>query len=180
MIEHHQIIEVTQANLIAEIRAALKEEREAAGQSLIDQTAYSSEFEALLLVEKVRDVRIEPGIIALKTEMLYAFDRHSKRRHEIGEFLIKVYFSGQDDAVRWFNLTRRVDASQEQPQANAPNVLNDGRAFFSDIREVYPDLIANMQFSTVARMAIEFIEQVDVEETAGARIYKWPWLKDNA
>ena len=37
-----------------------------------------------------------------------------------------------------------------------------------------PDLIANMQLSAIATLAIDFIEQVNVEDAAGERIDQWP------
>jgi hypothetical protein len=172
LVKHRQKTEPLLANLILEMRAAIIEERKARGESPVDRGAFANEFDALLQVPKVRTVSSGPGTINIYTEMLHCADPSSGKLHEIGECLIKIYIDGHADGVRWFNLTRRTDALLNQQQA--PSVLNSGRACFSDIRENFPDLIASMQFSTVALLAIAFIEQLNAEDLTAEQIIKWP------
>lgn len=172
LIQLRQKTESLQTSIVLELRAAAMAERKAKGLAPIDREAYAREFDALAQVPKVRAVLSEPGSINIYTEMLHSSDPRTGKRHEIGAFVIKIYLDGQADGVRWFNLTRRINAARNQQQA--PSVLTSGRACFAEIRESFPDLIANMQLSAIATLAIDFIEQVNVEDAAGERIDQWP------
>ena len=136
LIQLRQKTESLQTSIVLELRAAAMAERKANGLAPIDREAYAREFDALAQVAKVRAVLSEPGSINIYTEMLHSSNPLTGKRHEIGAFLIKIYLDGQADGVRWFNLTRRINAARNQQQA--PSVLTSGRACFAEIRESFP------------------------------------------
>lgn len=172
LITRRLTIEQTQKALIRELRALRLTEGRSCGMGVIDREVFLSEFEALVSVPRVKDIRVEDGSISVYTEMLFADDPRSGKRHELGEFVIQFLTDGQADCVRWYNLTRRVNAGRDVQQA--PHVYNSGRSCLHMIKDSLVDLVSEMQFAVAAQLAIDFIEQVDVEEPDGAQLDKWP------
>ena len=131
--------------------------------------AYAREFDKLLTVEKIVDVRVDDNTIKVFTETLYCVDPRTKKRHEIGAFRIELQVSGK---VRWFNLTRKVDGYKGGMQA--PHVFNNGEACLGNMEEVIPQLVAHYEFAALAMIAIQFIENVNIDDPAGRYINRWP------
>jgi len=136
---------------------------------------YGQEFDKLLTVKGVRDVNISSGIITVFTDILHCVDPRTDRRHEIGAFRIEIYTDGSNDGVHWYNLTRLVEGYKAEMQA--PHVFPDGKACLGSAQEVFPELIANYEFAAVAMLAIQFIESVNTDDSAGEHINKWPIAK---
>ena len=133
---------------------------------------YGEEFDKLFSVRGVRDVLVADGVIKVFTDILYCADPRSGKRHEIGAFRIEIYTSGANDGVRWFNLTRRVDAYENGMQA--PHVFPSGKACLGNTEEVFPELIANYEFAVAAMVAIQFVKSVNTDDSAGRYIDNWP------
>ena len=133
---------------------------------------YGQEFDKLLTVKGVRDVNISNGIITVFTDILYCVDPRTDKRHEIGAFRIEIYTDGSNDGVHWYNLTRLVEGYKKEMQA--PHVFPDGKACLGSAQEVFPELIANYEFAAVAMLAIQFVESVNTDDSAGKHIDKWP------
>jgi hypothetical protein len=133
---------------------------------------YGQEFDKLLALPKVRDMQVADGVVKVFTDTLYCTDPRSGKRHEIGAFRIEINTSGANDGVRWFNLTRRVDGYERGMQA--PHVFPQGRACLGNTAEVFPELIANYEFAAAAMVAIQFVESVNVDDSAGKYINRWP------
>ena len=127
--------------------------------------AYGKEFDKLLEVPKIREVRVRDGVIQVFTDTLYCVDTRSKKKHEIGHFRIEFNANG---SVRWYNLARRVRDMQ------APHVFNSGEACLGNMSEVIPELAANYEFAALAMVCIQFVESVNVDDQAGTHIDKWP------
>ncbi len=168
-------IERLQQDLIRELRAIRIEEGRASGAGLIDKDAFAREFDAIFEVPKVKEVRVEDGIISVYTETLFADDPRSRKRHELGDYVIKFFTDGQADCVRWYNLTRRVNAGRSDQ--HAPQVFTSGRGSLHAIKDSIIDLVAELQFAVATQLAIDFIEQVDVDEPDGAMLDRWPLEK---
>jgi hypothetical protein len=165
-------IERLQQDLIRELRAIAIEEGRAAGAGLVDKDAYAREFDAIFAVPKVKDVMVQDGVISVYTETLFADDPRSRKRHELGDYVIQFLTDGQADCVRWYNLTRRVNAGR--CDQHAPQVFTSGRSSLHAIKDSIVDLVAELQFAVATQLAIDFIEQVDVDEPDGAMLDKWP------
>lgn len=173
--EGKQEIEKLQRSLVAKIREVQETER-MLNQLLVDKNKelekYGQEFDKLLTVKGVRDVKIDDETIEVFTDILYCVNPGSGKRHEIGAFRIEIYPSGSHGGVRWFNLTRQVEGCKENMQA--PHIYDDGHACFGNIKEIVPELIANYEFAALAMVAIQFVESVNVDDGAGKYIYRWP------
>ncbi len=165
-------IERIQKDLVRELRAIRIEEGRASGAGLLDKEAYAREFDAIFDVPKVKNVSVEDGIVSVYTETLFADDPRSRKRHELGAYVIQFLTDGQADCVRWFNQTRRVNAGRSDQ--HAPHVFTSGRSSLHAIKDSIVDLVAELQFAVAAQLAIDFIEQVDVDEPDGAMLHKWP------
>ncbi len=133
---------------------------------------YGQEFDKLLAVPKVRDVQVVDGVVKVFTDTLTCADPRTGKRHEIGAFRIEIYTNGASNGVRWFNLTRRVDAYKYKQMA--PHVWDDGSACLGNTAEVFPELIGNYEFAAAAMVAIQFVESVNTDDAAGKHINKWP------
>ena len=57
---------------------------------------------------------------------------------------------------------------------HAPHVFHNGRPCLGNMTEVIPELVANYEFAALAMVAIQFIESVNVNDSAGMHINKWP------
>ena len=130
-----------------------------------------SELERVRMVQGVQGVHVVPNRLLISTEILCATDPETGFRHEIGQFLITVYLDGSEDGIRWQNNSRLVDGVRERMQA--PTVFSDGRAGAAEIHATIMELIARLELSTVAELAIQFIENPEDNEY-GKFVSKWP------
>lgn len=166
-----QVRELQQSivKLIRETGEAQKRVQQMEGSRAEAMAAYAKEFDKLLTVPKIVDVRVADNTIRVFTEILYCVDPRSKKRHEIGAFRIELGVNGK---VHWFNLTRRVDGYKGGMQA--PHVFPSGEACLGNMEEVIPQLVANYEFAALAMVAIQFIENVNVDDPAGRCVNQWP------
>ncbi|MCC6980999.1 MAG: hypothetical protein IT343_21945 [Candidatus Melainabacteria bacterium] len=130
-----------------------------------------AELERVRMVRGVQAVHVVPNRMLIATDILCATDPETGFRHAIGQFLITVYLDGSNEGIRWQNNSRRVDAVREKMQA--PTVFSDGLGASSEIHATMLELIARMEFSTVAELAIQFIENPEDNEY-GKHVNKWP------
>lgn len=133
---------------------------------------FGLEFDKLFETEGIKNVVIKDGLIQVFTEVLYCADPRTKKRHEIGAFRIEISPEYDGGGVRWFNLTRQVDALEAKMQA--PHIYNSGRACLGNAAEIFPNLIARHQYAAVITVAIRFVQEVNVEDMAGQKINRWP------
>lgn len=119
------------------------------------------EFRRLRAVPKVLAARVVNGAILVYTDVLHATGVDGDTR-EIGSFLIVIGTAGGNLPIRWFNQTRQVHALK--PSMQAPYVLQDGSPVVHEMQETFIQLIAQLEFSVVAELAIQFIETVNSDE----------------
>jgi hypothetical protein len=136
----------------------------------LDET-FGAEFERLVQTDKVLDVRVTAQAILVYTDTLYATARDTNFHYEVGKFLIVIDFDGRNGGIRWFNASRRINASR--PGMNAPNVYEDGTAYQDELIATFYELVARLQFAAVVDMAIQFIEEVTNDDLAPT-INRWP------
>lgn len=171
----HADVARIQQELVRRIRETAGSERkleqlEAARGGELDK--YGVEFDKLLVVPKVRDVQVADGVVKVFTDTLYCTDPRDKVVREIGKFRIEIFRDGGNRCVRWYNLDRKVDGYESG--MNAPHVFNDGHACLGNTQEIFPELIANYEFAAAAMVAIQFVESVNVDDSAGKHVKKWP------
>lgn len=171
----HANIERLQVELVRTVRETSGAERKLEQLEAcrgVEMEKFEREFDRLLSVPAVREVQAEGGLIKVFTDTLYATDPRSGKRHEIGAFRIEINTDGRGDGVRWFNLTRQIDAYERGMQA--PHVFHPGHACLGNHKEVFPQLIGSYEFSIVAMLAIRFVESANTDDTAGRHIDRWP------
>lgn len=169
----HADMKSLQDQLVRRIRETQGAERKLVQLEASRPTAtegYGKEFDKLMTVPKVRDVRVADGVVKIFTEVLYCVDPRTKIKHEIGAFRIDLYTTHCE--VRWNNLTRKVDGYWGG--ANAPHVDGSGKACLGTMAEILPDLVGNYEFAALAMVAIQFVESVNVDDAAGKKINNWP------
>jgi len=137
---------------------------------------FGLEFDKLLSIPQVLEVKIEGNVIKVFTDILYCVDPRTELKHEIGEFRIEITTNDPRDGIRWFNLARKVDTYWIQ--ANAPHVDGNGKACLGNAKYLFPPLIQNCEFAVVAMMAIQFVESVNVGDGAGQYVNRWPFAKN--
>lgn len=170
-------IEKLQLDLVSLLRSRAAQLKRAQRKKLCNRDDFAAEFDALLKVPKVTGICVEQRSVSIFTETLYCTCAGSQLKREIGSFRIRINLDGGGDCVRWFNDSRKIDACYQKQ--NAVRVLSSGRAFFSEIREAFPDLIADFNLSLVAQLAIEFIEQMDPDDPAATYLNYWPEFQKN-
>ena len=159
LIRNIRVIE-EESFLVENFESALSERKE----------VYGKEYDKLLELDKVIGVEVSSRGIDVYTKNLYCIDPRTKNVHDIGEFRISIPIGSGH--IIWNNLTRRVYGYSEG--MHAPHVFKEGKACLGNAEQVLPDLIAKYQFSIIAMYAIQFIESVNVEDSAGSRITQWP------
>jgi|GEM_PF-4473021 len=135
------------------------------------RVAFAQEFERLLAVPRVLDVRVIQGAVLVYTDLLHATHPETGATHELGKFMLYISIDGKNDGVRWFNSTRRVDAVRAN--MNAPYVYESGRARVTEMRETFVELIGRLELSAVAELAMNFVETVENDEM-GRMLDHWP------
>lgn len=173
--EGHKEVQRLQAALVKKLRETQGAERkleqlESCRGGELDK--YGLEFDRLLSVPKVIDVVAGDGVVKVFTETLYCVDPRSQTRHEIGKFRIELYTNGANGGVRWFNTTRRVGGYKSDQMA--PHIWSDGSACLGNVQEIFPELIGQYEFAAAAMLAIQFVESVNTDDSAGQLIDRWP------
>jgi len=137
---------------------------------------FAAEFDRLRDVRGVKNVTVAGNLVMLNTDILCAQHPQSGASHEIGKFLVVINLHGGKSPVRWLNGTRRVDGLR--PAMNAPGVYSDGTPIFDEIQETMLELIARLELSIVAELAIQFIESV-TSDLSGTHLAKWPLVQNS-
>jgi hypothetical protein len=130
-----------------------------------------AEFDQMLTVRKVLDVKVTDTSMTATTDLIYCVDPRTRKTHEIGAFEITFPFDSTKD-IRWKNLTRLVNSDEEN--FNATHVNAKGHACLGTVKDVFPKLLANREYSTALQLAIAFLESVDTADRWGTHIHKWP------
>lgn len=128
------------------------------------------EFDSILAVRKVRDVRVTATEMIVETDTIYCIDPRSGFEHEIGRFRFHLQFDG---GVRFWNTSHQIRGYSGNVM-NAPHVNSEGRPCLGNIRDLMPQLIQDRQFASAVQIAIAFLESVNVDDAWGRGINSWP------
>ena len=137
------------------------------------QEVLGEEFDRLMDLASVVAVEVVPGQLKVTTTVLYCRHPVTGSLHEIGAFDILIPTEGGD--IRWLNRTRQVTGYSTSMQA--PHVFADGTACLGNVKDLFPRLIAQRDFSSALQVAIAFVEAVNVNDSAGQFIDRWPLVK---
>ena len=155
------------AHAIAEARV---KERKLLTDENVNLDEFGLEYENLMKVKYVKDVKVEGNAIVVFTDILNCKDERSGILHEIGAFRIALPFTGTMPS--WKNLTRTVNGMKAGQ--HAPHVWPDGTACLGNTAEIFPKLFAQRQWSIAAQLAIEFVQAANTSDSAGKHISSWP------
>jgi hypothetical protein len=161
----------TQSNYRTLLKSAVAAESELYRVEAAPTDELGREFDALLRIPKVKDVKVTRDHIVVSTDILNCTDPRDRVAHEIGAFEIFIPVN-QNNAVIWKNMTRRVDGDYRN--MNAPHVNNEGLACLGNVKDVFPALIAKREFAAAIEVAIAFVESVNVDDKWGKHINRWP------
>jgi hypothetical protein len=162
-----------QAELHALLCRARSEEQELFRFEAAPDGELGQEFDRLLELASVIDVKVSDGVLTVTTDLIYCRNPITNIMLEIGAFDILIPTEGGE--IRWFNRTRRVTGYKEG--MNAPHVFPEGNACLGNVKDLMPRLIAQRDFASVVQVAIAFVESVNVDDHAGKHIGNWPVAK---
>ena len=80
-----------------------------------------------------------------------------------------------DEILRMFNLTR-TRVSYADSHMNHPHVFQTGRPCLGDIEATFLDLTAKLEIAVMVNLAISYLESVNVNDSAGIGISRWPTI----
>ena len=130
---------------------------------------WEDEFNNLFKINNLQSIFVQDGIISVNTDVLYCKDPRSGKLHEIGRFLINI--DTGNGYIEWSNKDRLVRNMQ------APHIFEDGHACMGNSEEIFADLIAKFEFPLAIMMAINFVEDVNVDDQVGGFVDHWPEAK---
>lgn len=129
------------------------------------------EFDALLSIPKVKGVEYHKDAwLLVKTDTLFCTDPRTQLVHEIGAFDIYIPVDGA--SIYWKNRTRLVKTPSGV--MNAPHVNNEGLACLGSAKDEVHMLLRGRHYAAAIELAIAFVESVNVTDTWGQHINKWP------
>jgi hypothetical protein len=168
--EHKTRIAALRKQLTTAIAAARAKERKLLTDESVDLDEFGLEYEDLMKVKSVKDVKVERDTIVIFTDVLNCRDERSGVYHEIGAFKIELPMNGNQP--RWTNLTRRVTGMKEG--MHAPHVWDNGHACLGNTSDIFPKLFLQRQWSIAAQLAIEFVQSANTADAAGKHVNRWP------
>ena len=155
------------AHAITETR---KKERNLLTDENVNLDEFGIEYENLMKVKYVKDVKVEGDAVVIYTDVLNCKDERTGILHEIGAFRIRLPFTGT--MPNWKNLTRTVNGMKAGQ--HAPHVWPDGSACLGNTADIFPKLFQQRQWSIAAQLAIEFVQAANTSDHAGKYISSWP------
>ncbi|MBY0547649.1 MAG: hypothetical protein K2W95_10170 [Candidatus Obscuribacterales bacterium] len=130
-----------------------------------------SEFDGVLAIPKVKGIEYHKDAwLLVKTDTIFCTDPSTKNVHEIGAFDIYIPVDGA--AIYWKNRTRLVKTPHGL--MNAPHVNSEGLACLGSAKDEVHMLLRSRHYGAAIELAIAFVESVNVNDSWGQHISKWP------
>lgn len=138
-------------------------------KSLSDgRSKFEREFESILAMPKVTDVRISDSKIEVHTDTLYVVDPRSGTEHVLGKFRIVIDEPFENPGVMIFNKSRHVEGMQ------APHVFEGGDPCWGNIEETINELLAKLDLNLLVQIILSYLQNVNVDDQAGSQVDEWP------
>lgn len=119
---------------------------------------------------KVSDLHIVDGKIEMYTTDIYAYNKKGERFY-IGQFKVSMNLENTD--VKFFNLNNRRNgfwtSQDHHPHVNGSN----GQACLGSVASTIAELASQSQAYALALICIDFLENANIEDPAGAKVYNW-------
>jgi len=120
--------------------------------------------------EKIDSFKINSNGFEIITKKILCRNPISERVHMIG--IIRVTFDIRRSHIKFNNLTQRIDGYSAK--MHGPHLFSDGNACLGNIEADMLKLLQTAELSTLATVTVAFLESVNVEDSAGGLIVKWP------
>ena len=125
--------------------------------------------------KRIVNLDVKDDKLIVKTNVLYCLDPRDGVNHELGSYTIYIpLMDFRQDNIRWHNETRVVNGYQ------APHVFADGHACLGNASAMYQEAYHNCDVVAIVKLSLGFLEQVNTDDSAGARISDWPKAGKNA
>lgn len=142
---------------------------------------FEREFDALLATPKVTSVKITDSKIEIRTETLYCVDPRNDVEHEIGKFKIVIENPFEDDnSCVWIHNSSRQVSTENYPEMHAPHVFENGEPCWGNIEDTVSDLLSKIDLGMLVQIILQFLQNCNVNDSAGVGINKWPVSKRSA
>jgi hypothetical protein len=131
----------------------------------------SDQVSKLLTSNKITNISIQGNNLCVATNTIYC--KHDDNIYLIGKFEISFNLkSRSSESIRFKNQTQLVEAYESD--MHAPHVFGSGKACFGSVEETLLILMRNYEYDSIIYMCIRFLETVNIDDSAGRHIAKWP------
>lgn len=143
----------------------------------LDQEQLKQEASADLarLAKDPRVVSIDANrdYLFVYTTELWAWVPGKKMRYRIGRYLLRIPLSGDSTDLAIFALRYRIQ-SHNDGWRHAPHVSNKGALCWGNTAETFNELLIARDYIGVAHELFAFLTNVNLEDSWGKEIPKWP------
>lgn len=133
-------------------------------------------FKDVLVIPKVSAVKVTGSLINVYTKNIYAHNEEKKVWHDIGTFHIQIGMCNtrydSEKTVRIINTKHQIAAFHGRMQA--PHVFEDGHLCHGNIVAPMIDAYKRRDLYQIVLILIMFLENANLDDAAGAYLYKWP------
>ena len=127
---------------------------------------HEEEFDRLLELAHIIKVTISGDTLIAVTDMIKAVDPRTEVVHLVGRVKISIRMSSGYVNIR--NLSWLVNGM------NAPHVFNSGEPCLGNIGSILPELVGRYDFAAALMVIIQYLESVNVNDSAGVKTHYWP------
>ena len=137
-------------------------------------TEYEQEFAALSQISGVEKIVMFDDFMIVYVEHIYITpEEHPDKTIDIGKFKMVIYLDGDDECIKFFNLTRR--GTGDNYNIIHPHVADDGSPCLGNISEMLPELLAEYEYSAAIQLGIQYLRSVNLDDSMGGDVFEhWP------
>ena len=147
-----------------------------------DTSGIAEVLSSIEAIDKISSVKsssgcdfIGEGIIKVYTNTIYV--NSQRRRYLLGEYEITLNFLTQKVSFKNLNTELRRQ-SHWGSGCHHPHVSSDGSACLGNIKEDIKEALKAYNFQHAVLLAVSFLRNVNINDTAGKRIVNWPMVDD--
>lgn len=138
-------------------------------EKLLEKTRFSREYDKLLQHPLIKEINVNPGSISIITNNLLSTPlKKDKTIRNLGEYDIIINTTSGNMGITVHNISRKVGGKHH------PHDMGDGRMCLGNIQEAVSKLMGGYEFAVLAGLLIEYLMNVNEEDTAGRSVYNWP------
>jgi hypothetical protein len=130
----------------------------------------AAEFDSLLEIDKVRNVRVTDRELIVETNAIFCTDSRTGNVHRIGEFHVHLPFIG--DGFKFLNQTGRIHTGSQYQ--HAPHVGENGWPCLGNIKDLLPGMIQRRELVPAVQLCIAFLESANTDDAWGSKVEQWP------